>query len=62
MKIDPDKEFGTMECPACACEVPRNSNRCPICKYEFGYKPTWQTPLLLVITIIVILALLSWMF
>ena len=35
MKIDPQKRFGTRECPACACEVPANHNRCPMCGYEF---------------------------
>lgn len=35
MKVDPTKNFGIRECPACACEVPANSNRCPICGYLF---------------------------
>jgi predicted amidophosphoribosyltransferase len=35
MKIDPDRSFGTRECPSCACDVPANNNRCPICGYEF---------------------------
>ncbi len=35
MKIDPERDFGTRECPACACDVPANSNRCPICGYLF---------------------------
>ncbi len=35
MKIDPQSDFGTRECPGCAVEVPANENRCPICGYEF---------------------------
>jgi hypothetical protein len=35
LKIDPDRDFGKRECPACACRVPANSNRCPICGYDF---------------------------
>jgi hypothetical protein len=35
MKIDHATVFGPRECPSCACEVPANHNRCPICGYEF---------------------------
>lgn len=35
MGIDPDRDFGTRECPSCACEVQANHNRCPICGYAF---------------------------
>ena len=35
MSIDTSKEFSKRECPSCACEVPANNNRCPICGYEF---------------------------
>ena len=35
MKIRDDVDFGTRECPGCACEVAANENRCPICGYEF---------------------------
>ena len=35
MSIDHQKTFEKRECPACACEVPANNNRCPICGYEF---------------------------
>jgi len=35
MSIDAKKDFGTRECPSCACEVQANHNRCPICGYEF---------------------------
>lgn len=50
------KDFGKRECPACACEVAANNNRCPICGYEF---PNW-TPrsrsLLVIITLAVLAA------
>jgi len=39
MKIDPNAEFGTRECPSCAVEVAANQNRCPICGYEFPALP-----------------------
>jgi hypothetical protein len=39
MRIKPDKEFGLRECPSCATEIPANSNRCPICGYEFPVMP-----------------------
>ena len=35
MSIHVGKNFGTRECPSCACEVEANHNRCPICGYEF---------------------------
>ena len=35
MRIDPARHFGLRECPSCACEVPANENRCPICGYLF---------------------------
>ena len=35
MRVEEQQEFGTRECPSCACEVARNENRCPICGYEF---------------------------
>lgn len=35
MRIRDDVDFGTRECPGCACEVAANENRCPICGYEF---------------------------
>lgn len=35
MRIEASREFGARECPSCACEVPANSNRCPICSYHF---------------------------
>jgi hypothetical protein len=37
MRIEADKGFGFRECPSCATEVPANSNRCPICGYEFPH-------------------------
>lgn len=35
MKVDAAKAFGDRECPSCACRVPANNNRCPICGYVF---------------------------
>lgn len=35
MRILDSTDFGTRECPSCACEVPANNNRCPICGYLF---------------------------
>ncbi len=35
MRIDTGRSFGRRECPACACDVAANNNRCPICGYEF---------------------------
>ena len=40
MKVDPHKNFGTRECPSCACDVEANHNRCPICSYEFPAAPS----------------------
>jgi len=57
--INPDKEFGQRECPSCATEVPINSNRCPICKYEFPYQPGSHRLLYLIITILLLIALLG---
>lgn len=42
MKVDTRKAFGARECPACACEVPANNNRCPICGYHFPAPSTTQ--------------------
>ena len=39
MKVQTGKDFGERECPSCACNVPANSNRCPICSYEFPALP-----------------------
>ena len=35
MNISTQKTFPPRECPSCACEVPSNNNRCPICGYVF---------------------------
>ena len=35
MGVDVTKNFGSRECPSCACEVEANHNRCPICGYDF---------------------------
>ena len=37
MKVIANRHFGRRECPSCACEVPANSNHCPICGYEFPH-------------------------
>jgi hypothetical protein len=59
MAIDLQKNFGKRECPACACEVAANHNRCPICGYEF---PNW-TPrsksLLVWVTILILAAFVA---
>lgn len=39
MNVDAGRNFGERECPACACRVPANHNRCPICGYEFPQTP-----------------------
>lgn len=64
MKINGEKQFGTRECPACACEVPENTNRCPICGYAFPLQPAgkrsmrvWGAILMLVLFVILILGL-----
>ncbi len=64
MRIDPSQTFGPRECPACACEVPANNNRCPICGYEFP-NPTpgrqrmkfWGALLMLALLLILLLGL-----
>ena len=65
MNIDTEKDFGTRECPACGVNVAENSNRCPICKYEFpnrspgqeGFR-LWVGMLLLIIFILLTFGLL----
>jgi len=58
MQIDPDKKFGTRECPGCATVVERNHNWCPICHYEFPVEHParrmiiWLTALILLIIIL----------
>lgn len=42
MKVDPGRDFGCRSCPACACKVPENANRCPICGYAFPALPRRQ--------------------
>ncbi|MBN1268825.1 MAG: zinc ribbon domain-containing protein [Kiritimatiellae bacterium] len=67
MKIDDAKDFGRRECPACACEVPANHNRCPLCGYEFPHPtPTqrnlrlWGAAIMLVILLALIVAGALW--
>ena len=35
MRLETSRDFGNRECPSCGCEIPANTNRCPICKYHF---------------------------
>lgn len=61
MKVLGNKNFGARECPSCACEVPANSNRCPICSYEFPQRTGLQMGMrlwggLLMLILFVILA------
>lgn len=35
MRVDPDRRFGTRECPSCGLDVAANHNQCPICGYDF---------------------------
>ncbi len=57
MKIDAHHDFGTRECPACACQVPANENRCPICGYPFPAKSALsrKAPLIAIVLILLIL-------
>jgi hypothetical protein len=65
MKIDCQHDFGKRECPGCACEVPANSNRCPICGYAFPARTglrrglPWIVALLLALLLLPLLAALS---
>lgn len=63
MGITPHKNFGRRECPACACEVSANHNRCPICGYEFpnlmpGQRSFKLTGALLMLGLLLLLLLL----
>ncbi len=42
MRIQTDTDFGLRSCPSCATHVPLNSNRCPICGYEFPHPTSLQ--------------------
>ena len=37
MRINEHTEFPPRECPSCATRIPGNSNRCPLCGYEFPH-------------------------
>lgn len=54
MKIDAKHDFGTRECPACACRVPANENNCPICGYPFPAKSTLsrRAPLIAIVLLL----------
>ena len=58
MKIDPHHDFGTRECPGCACTVPANSNRCPICGYAFPARSSLQRGLPWIVALLLALLLL----
>ncbi len=58
MNIDPDHDFGTRECPGCACEVPANSNRCPICGYAFPGRSALQRGLPWIVAFLLALLLI----
>jgi hypothetical protein len=68
MRINPDKKFGTRECPGCACEVERNNNRCPVCGYEFPDVPEpgglggFTIAIITGVCIAIILLALLWLF
>ena len=56
MKIDSQSDFGTRECPSCACEVSANENRCPICGYEFpGRGPLHRNLIWIVLLLLALL-------
>lgn len=64
MKIDAQRTFPPRECPSCACEVPSNSNRCPICGYVFPAPTAVQRSLriggaLIMLGILALMLLLS---
>ena len=56
MKIDSRHDFGTRECPACACRVPANENNCPICGYPFPARSALsrRAPLIAVVLVILL--------
>ena len=62
MRVEPDRDFGTRECPSCGLEVAANENRCPVCDYEFPAVPAPPKSIALIGWIIfglIITALLS---
>lgn len=60
MNIDAQKVFGQRECPSCGYEVPTNSNRCPICRYEF-LVPTAAQRFTRVGGALIMLAIMLWL-
>jgi len=64
VNIDPQQSFPSRECPSCACEVPSNNNRCPICGYVFPTPTATQRSLriggaLIMLGILALMLLLS---
>jgi len=58
MNINPQSSFGTRECPACACEVAANENRCPICGYEFPGRGPLHRNLIWIVALLLALLLI----
>ena len=58
MKIAPQTDFGTRECPGCALEVPANENRCPVCGYEFPVRGPLHRNVLGIVLLMLALLLL----
>ncbi len=59
VRIVTQRDFGTRECPSCACEVAINENRCPICGYEFPHRPRAHRTALALIALLLLAALLA---
>lgn len=63
MKVVSDMDFGVRECPSCATEVKANTNRCPICGYEFPVMPAGRKMTVWLVAVILLVVLLgSWIF
>lgn len=58
MTIDPTHDFGSRECPGCACNVPANENHCPICGYAFPGRSPLQRRLPWIVALLLTLLLL----
>lgn len=61
MSVEINKNFGTRNCPSCATDVPANSNRCPICGYEFPVMPRGRKTVFWIAGVILLIILVgSW--